>query len=513
MRCPWTHTALTVLDHRLLETHFSTVSSFQVNACVATHIGDRQDQQDRVAIITSPRNPGALLAIVADGMGGRTGGRQAADQVISTAENLFRDMSHKDATLRDLLLHLAAEAHTIIRLTAVSAEKEPHSTLCALVIQKQTAVWAHVGDSRLYHFRDGKLLHRTEDHTYAQQLREEGRLEDAELASVRYKNVLVSALGIDSGKPKVEVARRERPRRRRHLPAGERRPVGALFRRRTRRGPGKHGSAPGIGTPRLACAGARERPRRQRLAGHREARSARRVAAPGGLTHGFGNVLGRRFGLAAQFLALRFPDLRLLAPLGAPLLVLLALGFLFLRAPLGLDLLLLELAGIGRPLRCARLLLGRRPALVLEPLLVVGPVARGFVRRDLPAARRFSRGRRGPGRRRRRLGALPGGFLRVEPALQVVRLDPDAAQFLLGDQLVATHLVAAPVDQESLVALGLARRRLALDARGLGVGLPQRLLGLGTVLDGAGWIAVAELAAVCGQRGGEQDGGDERLHA
>ena len=206
MRCAWTHTALTVLDHSLLETHFPTVSSFQVNACVATHIGDRQDQQDRVAIVTSPRNPGSLLAIVADGMGGRTGGRQAADQVISTAENLFRDVSHRDASLRDLLLHLAAEAHTIIRLTAVSSEKEPHSTLCALVIQKQTAVWAHVGDSRLYFFRNGKLLHRTEDHTYAQQLREEGRIEDAERASVRYKNVLVSALGIDSGKPKVAIA-------------------------------------------------------------------------------------------------------------------------------------------------------------------------------------------------------------------------------------------------------------------------------------------------------------------
>jgi serine/threonine protein phosphatase PrpC len=44
----------------------------------------------------------------------------------------------------------------------------------------------------------------TEDHTYAQQLREEGRLQEAELASVRFKNILVSALGIDQ-KPKVEV--------------------------------------------------------------------------------------------------------------------------------------------------------------------------------------------------------------------------------------------------------------------------------------------------------------------
>jgi serine/threonine protein phosphatase PrpC len=171
---------------------------------MATHIGDRHDQQDRVAIITSPRNPGALLAIVADGMGGRTGGRQAADQVISTAENLFKDMSIVDSSFRDMLLHLADEAHTVIRLTAISSEKEPHATLCALIIKKRYAIWAHAGDSRLYFFRAGRLIHRTEDHTYAQQLREEGRHEDAELAAQRYKNILVSALGINK-KPKVEI--------------------------------------------------------------------------------------------------------------------------------------------------------------------------------------------------------------------------------------------------------------------------------------------------------------------
>lgn len=180
------------------------VSSFKVNVCVAQHIGDRHEQQDRVGIITSPRNPGAMLAIVADGMGGRTGGRLAADQVVSTAENLFKDMTENDSTYRDLLLHLAAEAHTVIRLTAIAAEKEPHSTLCALIIKKNYAIWAHAGDSRLYFFRGGRLLHRTPDHTYAEQLREEGRHEEAEVAAGRYKNILVSALGINK-KPKVEI--------------------------------------------------------------------------------------------------------------------------------------------------------------------------------------------------------------------------------------------------------------------------------------------------------------------
>ena len=185
------------------------MSSFKISACVATHIGDRHEQQDRVAIITSERNPGAMLAIVADGMGGRTGGRQAADQVVSTAESLFCDMSEHDSTFREMLLHLAAEAHTVIRLTAISSEKEPHSTLCALIIKKQYAIWAHAGDSRLYFFRKGKLIHRTEDQTYAQQLREEGRHEDAEIAAQRYKNILVSALGI-SKKPKVIIGEEHR---------------------------------------------------------------------------------------------------------------------------------------------------------------------------------------------------------------------------------------------------------------------------------------------------------------
>ena len=43
------------------------MSRFKVTACIAEHIGDRPEQQDRVAILTSKRNPGALLAIVADG--------------------------------------------------------------------------------------------------------------------------------------------------------------------------------------------------------------------------------------------------------------------------------------------------------------------------------------------------------------------------------------------------------------------------------------------------------------
>jgi len=173
---------------------------FKVTACTAEHIGDRAEQQDRVAILTSPRHPNSLLAVVSDGMGGRTGGRMAADQVIATVTHVFRDLGEDDAgSLKGLLKSMADEAHTVIRLSALSSEKEPHATFVALIVRSDYAVWAHAGDSRLYHFRAGQLIHRTEDQTYAAYLRANGRAAQAREADRKFKHMLVSSLGL--GRP------------------------------------------------------------------------------------------------------------------------------------------------------------------------------------------------------------------------------------------------------------------------------------------------------------------------
>jgi serine/threonine protein phosphatase PrpC len=58
-----------------------------VDACAAQHQGDRKEQQDRVAIFPHPSKKGVALAVVADGMGGHTGGALAAAQVIHTSKN------------------------------------------------------------------------------------------------------------------------------------------------------------------------------------------------------------------------------------------------------------------------------------------------------------------------------------------------------------------------------------------------------------------------------------------
>jgi len=179
--------------------------SFRLSACTAEHIGDRSEQQDRVAILTSPRHPQSVLAVVSDGMGGRTGGRMAADQVIATVTQVFSDMAEDDAGgLPELLKMMANEAHTVIRLAALSTEKEPHATFVALIVRRDYAVWAHAGDSRMYHFRGDRLMHLTEDQTYAWFLRAAGREEQAREADLKFKHMLVSALGL-SRQPTVVV--------------------------------------------------------------------------------------------------------------------------------------------------------------------------------------------------------------------------------------------------------------------------------------------------------------------
>ncbi len=176
----------------------SDAATFKITACSADHIGDRQDQQDRVAVLTSRYWPGSLLALVADGMGGRTGGRLASDQVIATARNLFDDRPEAGMDGRGLLGAIVSEAHTVIRLTAVAAEKEPHSTLVALLVQGRRADWVHVGDSRLLHFLDGALLHRTIDHSYGSTLNASGALIEGGPERRRFRSVLFSALGARS---------------------------------------------------------------------------------------------------------------------------------------------------------------------------------------------------------------------------------------------------------------------------------------------------------------------------
>lgn len=161
------------------------------------HKGDRPYQQDQVALIPHHFVPGCLLGVVADGMGGKTGGRTASNQAIQTARQLFSTYSPFEDSADMLLRQIAIETHVIVGLTSITSEEEPHTTFAAFLINPDgRAHIAHCGDSRVYLFNQNTLVHCTKDHSYVQTLIDSGKLTPKEALSHPKSNLITSCLGI-----------------------------------------------------------------------------------------------------------------------------------------------------------------------------------------------------------------------------------------------------------------------------------------------------------------------------
>ncbi|WP_077002687.1 PP2C family serine/threonine-protein phosphatase [Variovorax sp. KK3] len=182
------------------------VRGYRLVAATGLHQGDRPYQQDQVMMLTHPRAPGCVLGVVADGMGGRSGGRKASDQVLMTARQLFaRYKPGRDEAVH-VLRQLLEDANTVIKLTALSSEQEPHSTLAAFLMNPEgDCAWIHAGDSRIYHFRRGHLVKRTKDHSYVQALVDRGEISEDEANIHPQGNILLGCLGMKSTPPPVDI--------------------------------------------------------------------------------------------------------------------------------------------------------------------------------------------------------------------------------------------------------------------------------------------------------------------
>jgi len=177
-------------------------NGYKITASTGIHKGDRDYQQDQVNLISHHRVAGCMLGIVADGMGGRSGGRKASDQVMMTAKQLFERYAPDTDDPSSMLKQIVEEAHIVIKLTAISSEMEPHSTLAAFLINPAgNCHWVHTGDSRIYHFHRNKLVHRTTDHSYVQSLVDKGEITDDEANIHPQSNILLGCLGTEEVPP------------------------------------------------------------------------------------------------------------------------------------------------------------------------------------------------------------------------------------------------------------------------------------------------------------------------
>jgi PPM family protein phosphatase len=184
--------------------------NYRLSAATGIHRGDRAYQQDQVEILAHDRAPGCAMAVLADGMGGKSGGRKASDQVILTAKQLFERYAPSQEEASDTLRSLVMEAHLMIKLTAITSEEEPHSTVAAYIITPHRECQIiHAGDSRVYHFRGPDMVARTIDHSFVQRLVDEGQITEDEANTHPQSNLLTGCLGTAQDPP-ITIDRVER---------------------------------------------------------------------------------------------------------------------------------------------------------------------------------------------------------------------------------------------------------------------------------------------------------------
>ncbi len=182
------------------------MTPYKIEAGTAQHIGNRPQQNDRIALFTGARAPGYLLAVLADGIASPAG----SEQVLHTARQVFDEFKPGDhpsiERIAQLLRDIVSETHLVIKMNAVTSQAEAHASFVGLVLTPHgEAVWGHVGDSRLYRFQDGKPVSRTSDADYIQHLVASDRLPEDAAKNHRKSKLLLNMLGNSRKEPYVAI--------------------------------------------------------------------------------------------------------------------------------------------------------------------------------------------------------------------------------------------------------------------------------------------------------------------
>jgi serine/threonine protein phosphatase PrpC len=156
--------------------------------------GPRAEQQDSVICLHDDARSTALL-VVGDGVGGRSGGRLASQKVAELAFTLWQDRKGLLAKPEEDLATLCQVAHDHINSEGSKLGISPRTTIVALYLNPTQAWWVHSGDSRLYHFRAGQLVERTEDHSLLEIMVQRGAVKEEDMGNHPDQHTLLQSLG------------------------------------------------------------------------------------------------------------------------------------------------------------------------------------------------------------------------------------------------------------------------------------------------------------------------------
>jgi serine/threonine protein phosphatase PrpC len=172
------------------------VTALAVRVSLRSSIGARSRNEDCVGV---EQDRGHWCLVLSDGAGGHCDGALASRLVVDRVLMGFRSRPPTDAgDLSELLL----DAHdAVVAAQRARGMTDPatamHATVVVLVIDTTTgrALWGHVGDSRLYVWRDGRIAAMTRDDSVVQWMLDAGAIDPARVPDVANRGLLLAALG------------------------------------------------------------------------------------------------------------------------------------------------------------------------------------------------------------------------------------------------------------------------------------------------------------------------------
>ena len=176
-----------------------------VNAGAKTDKGQRPNNEDHFAVVDTRRRgiraDGVL--IIADGMGGRNFGEQAAAAAVETVEESLAEMldsrDRGEVVMADVLASALRKANSrVYELASTDEDRKGMGTTCvAAVIEGERMYVAHAGDSRAYLLREGALRQLTADHSYVAEQVRAGAITEEGARKSRFRNIITRAVGIE----------------------------------------------------------------------------------------------------------------------------------------------------------------------------------------------------------------------------------------------------------------------------------------------------------------------------
>jgi len=171
-------------------------------------LGDRQDNQDRAAIVVAGD---AAIMLVFDGMGGHSDGAQAAEVGMKVVQDMFTRSSLPIFDPQGFLYMALSKAHDEVVKIGVdlAVDFRPRATCAICLVQEGGTWWAHIGDSRIYQLRESHLITRSRDHSHVEVLIQEGAITEEEALDHPMRNFVECCIGGDAPVPDMSITRKK----------------------------------------------------------------------------------------------------------------------------------------------------------------------------------------------------------------------------------------------------------------------------------------------------------------